>query len=205
MIQPRVTIPMNSRDQGNRGSCVAFSLAGIKGNLSNHLLSPEYAYLATVHQSPTWTPNAGLDVRIAIAATKMGLPEDHHFPYQHSEPGLPLPVLPTGVPLHGPDLALAALDLDKIKQWLGLGRPVGVLVSTTQSFMCPIDGVVAFETNVFPGRHAVVIVGYGHDQSGTEHYLICNSWGVAWGVNGHAWVPNSYLTAHASCIYGADK
>ncbi len=205
MIQAHVTIQMNSRDQGNRGSCVAFSLAGIKGVPSNLLLSPEYAYLATVHQSPAWKPNAGLDVRIAIAATGTGLPEDHHFPYQQNEPGQPLPPMPSGLSLHGPDLTLLATDLDKIKQWLGLGRPVGVLVSTTQSFMRPIDGVVAFEANVFPGRHAVVIVGYGYDQLGTEHYLICNSWGVSWGVNGHAWVPHSYLTTHASCIYGADK
>ena len=205
MIQARVTIQMNSRDQGNRGSCVAFSLAGIKGVPSNLLLSPEYAYLATVHQSPAWKPNAGLDVRIAIAATGTGLPEDHHFPYQQNEPGQPLPPMPSGLSLHGPDITLLATDLDKIKQWLGMGRPVGVLVSTTQSFMRPIDGVVAFEANVFPGRHAVVIVGYGHDQLGTEHYLICNSWGVSWGVNGHAWVPHSYLTTHASCIYGADK
>ncbi|HEP8543520.1 C1 family peptidase [Pseudomonas aeruginosa] len=184
---------------------MAFSLAGIKGAPSNLLLSPEYAYLATVHQSPAWKPNAGLDVRIAIAATGTGLPEDHHFPYQQSEPGQPLPPMPSGLSLHGPDLTLLATDLDKIKQWLGLGRPVGVLISTTQSFMRPIDGVVAFEANVFPGRHAVVIVGYGLDQLGTEHYLICNSWGVSWGVNGHAWVPHSYLTTHASCIYGADK
>jgi len=205
VIQAHVTIQMNSRDQGNRGSCVAFSLAGIKGVPSNLLLSPEYAYLATVHQSPAWKPNAGLDVRIAIAATGTGLPEDHHFPYQQNEPGQPLPPMPSGLSLHGPDLTLLATDLDKIKQWLGMGRPVGVLVSTTQSFMRPIDGVVAFEANVFPGRHAVVIVGYGHDQLGTEHYLICNSWGVSWGVNGHAWVPHSYLTTHASCIYGADK
>jgi hypothetical protein len=205
VIQPRVMISMSARDQGSRGSCVAFSLAGIKGNLSNYLLSPEYAYLATVHQSPTWKPNEGLDVRIAIAATAAGLPEDHDFPYQQDEPSHPLPALPTGLPLYGPHMTLAAADLDKIKQWLNLGRPVGVLVSLTRSFMSPVDGVVSFEMNVFPGRHAVVIVGYGDDQAGTEHYLICNSWGVSWGVNGHAWVPHSYLTKHASCIYGADR
>ncbi|MBX8493286.1 C1 family peptidase [Pseudomonas cichorii] len=205
MIQAQVSIPMNSRDQGNRGSCVAFSLAGIKGNLSRHLLSPEYAYLTTVHQSSAWAPNAGLDVRIAIAATESGLPEDDHYPYQPDEPGHPLPSLPSGFPLHGPHLTLLATDLDKIKQWLNLGKPVGVLVSTTQSFMCPINGVVTYETKVFPGRHAVVIVGYGYDLSGTEHYLICNSWGASWGVNGHAWLPHSYLTTHASCIYGADR
>jgi len=204
VIQPHVTIPMTPRDQGKRGSCVAFSIAGIKGNLSNYLLSPEYAYLATVHQSPTWRPNEGLDVRVALTATTAGLPEDHHLPYQQDEPGHPLPALPTDLPLFGPHMTLFLPDLSKVKQWLNLGKPVGALVSTTRSFMSPVDGVVAFETGVFPGRHAIVIVGYGDDAIGTEHYLICNSWGSSWGVNGHAWIPHSYLTCHASCIYGAD-
>lgn len=204
MIQPLVTISMNARDQGSRGSCVAFSIAGIKGCISSYSLSPEYAYLATVHQSPTWQPNQGLDVRIAIAATSAGLPEDHHFPYQQDEPGHPLPVLPTGLPLYGPHMTLMSPDLAMVKKWLAAGHPVGILISLTQSFMSPVDGIVPFETNVYPGRHAVVIVGYGSDQAGNEHYLICNSWGSSWGVNGHAWVPDSYLNCHASCIYGAN-
>ncbi|MCF5775532.1 hypothetical protein GIV40_00320 [Pseudomonas poae] len=204
MIQPLVTIPMNARDQGQRSSCVAFSIAGIKGLISNYSLSPEYAYLATVHLSPSWRPDQGLDVRIAITATTKGLPEDHHLPYQQHEPTHPLPALPTGLPLYGPHLTLMSVDLTAIKKWLSSGKPVGVLISLTQSFMSPIDGIVSFQTGVYPGRHAVVIVGYGNDQAGNEYYLICNSWGPAWGVNGHAWVPDSYLNCHASCIYGAN-
>ncbi|WP_256223016.1 C1 family peptidase [Pseudomonas sp. SHC52] len=195
---------MNARDQGNRGSCVAFSISGIKGCIANYLLSPEYAYLATVHQSPNWQPNQGLHIQTAITATAAGLPEEHYFPYQQDEPIHPLPVLPTGLSLHGPHMALIPPDLALVKTWLGAGKPVGVLLSLTKSFMTPIDGKVAFETGVFPGRHAVTVVGYGIDQSGHEHYLICNSWGSTWGVNGHAWLPDSYINCHASCIYGAN-
>jgi len=195
---------MTARDQGLRASCVAFSIAGIKGSLSQNLLSPEYAYLATVHLSPNWKPNDGLDVRTAIGATVSGLPEDHHFPYQPHEPGRPLPALPTHLTLHGPTISLTAMNLNTVRQWLNAGKPVGVLVSLTQSFMSPINGVVSFEASVHPGRHAVVIVGYGNDRDGVEHFLICNSWGASWGVNGHAWLPHNYLTCHASCIYGAN-
>lgn len=204
MIQPLVTISMSARDQGDRGSCVAFSISGIKGSISSYSLSPEYAYLATAHQSLNWMPNQGLDVRIAIAATSEGLPEDRYCPYQQSEPAYPLPLLPAGLTLYGPHLRLMPLNLSIVKDWLNKGQPVGILISLTQSFMSPIDGMVSFETNVFPGLHAVVIVGYGVDQAGNEHYLICNSWGTSWGVDGHAWVPESYINCHASFIYGAN-
>lgn len=204
MIQPLVTIPMSARDQGNRGSCVAFSIAGIKGSISSYSLSPEYAYLATARQSSNWLPNQGLDVRVAISATSAGLPEDHQFPYQQHEPAYPLPSLPTGLPLYGPQMKLMPLDLSMVKDWLSQGQPVGMLISLTKSFMLPIDGMVSFETDVYPGLHAVVIVGYGDDQAGDEHYLICNSWGSSWGINGHAWVPDSYLNCHATYIYGAN-
>ncbi|WP_374725319.1 C1 family peptidase [Pseudomonas peli] len=193
---------MDARDQGTRGSCVAFSLAGIQGFLARHSLSPEYAYLATVHQSPGWQPNQGLDVRVAIAATRTGLPEESAFPYQPDEPSHPLPALPIGMSLYGKALSYMPVDLSKIKGWLQSGRPVGVLIALTPTFVNPSAGIVLFDTQVYQGRHAVVIVGHGTDSAGVDHYLVCNSWGVSWGVEGHAWVPECYITTHASIIYG---
>lgn len=203
MIQPQIKIPLTARNQGARGSCVAFSIAGIKGSFASHELSPEYAYLATVHQSQNWQPNQGLDVRVAISATTDGLPEEGHYPYQQGEPNHPLPKLPTGFPLYGPHLALLQPDLDVVKSRLIAGEPVGTLIAITQSFMCPVDGLVPFESGAFQGLHAVVIVGLGLDTAGEEHYLICNSWGASWGNDGHAWIPGTYLVHHATCIYGA--
>lgn len=203
MIQPQVEIPLTARNQGARGSCVAFSIAGIKGSLARYELSPEYAYLATVHQSLDWQPNQGLDVRVALSATSAGLPEEGHYPYQQDEPGHPLPELPTGFPLYGPHLTLLRPDLNVVKRLLFAGEPVGVLIAMTRSFMCPVDGFVRFEAGALQGLHAVVIVGFGLDPAGEEHYLICNSWGTTWGNEGHAWLSGPYLVRHATCIYGA--
>jgi len=182
---------------------VAFSIAGIQGYFARHCLSPEYAYLATALLSPHWQPNQGLDVRIAVDATAAGLPEEQHAPYQLNEPSHPLPQLPTGLSMYGPRLALASKNPAEIEAHLSAGHPVGVLIALTQSFMKPVNGIVAFETAVYPGRHAVIVVGFGTDSNGEPHYLICNSWGADWGINGHAWISRSYLTLHTSCAYGA--
>lgn len=203
MIAPVVTLQLSARDQGARGTCVAFAVAGVQGYFAKYLLSPEYAYLATALASPAWQPNQGLDIRVAVGATAAGLPEEHHAPYQLHEPPQPLPQLPAGLPLHGPSLKLIPKDPANIEAVLRNGHPVGLLIALTQSFMKPVDGVVAFEPNVYPGRHAVIVAGLGIHLNGEPHYLLCNSWGDGWGINGHAWISQTYLTQHTSCAYGA--
>lgn len=195
---------MAARDQGKRQTCVAFAIAGIQGYFAQHCLSPEYAYHATALQSPNWQPDQGLDVRIAVGATAPGLPEEQHAPYQSADPTPPLPPLPNGHSLRGPQLALLPKDPTMITGYLHAGHPVGVLIALTRSFMSPVDGVVTFEPGVYPGLHAVMIVGYGADSSGESHYLICNSWGTGWGINGHAWISETYLRSHTTCAYGVN-
>lgn len=181
---------------------MAFALAGIKGCLACHELSPEYAYLAAVYQSPSWQPNTGLDVRVAVSATNTGLPEECDYPYQQDEPAHPLPALPVGLSLYGPQLTFLQKDLSVVRDRLAAGEPVGTLIALTPSFMCPKNGIVMFEAGTYQGLHAVVIVGFGLDQAGQEYYLICNSWGHSWGIEGHAWLPAIYLEHHSTCIYG---
>ncbi|WP_432710899.1 hypothetical protein [Pseudomonas syringae] len=35
-------------------------------------------------------------------------------------------------------------------------------------------------------------------------FLIRNSWGEAWGNNGHAWIPAKYIAAYATCAFGVE-
>jgi C1A family cysteine protease len=41
------------------------------------------------------------------------------------------------------------------------------------------------------GGHAVTSVGYSDEK---QAFLIRNSWGPKWGINGHFWMPYSYIT-----------
>lgn len=35
------------------------------------------------------------------------------------------------------------------------------------------------------GLHALMIVGYGHENDGTKWWMVKNSWNETWGMNGY--------------------
>ena len=38
-------------------------------------------------------------------------------------------------------------------------------------------------------NHAIVIIGWGHDEkSGKDYWIIRNSWDTWWGINGYGWI-----------------
>jgi len=78
------------------------------------------------------------------------------------------------------------------------GEAVGIVVAVTQSLYQPNSGIVAFDQFVIPDAyHALVVVGIGTSKmSGERHLLIRNSWGMSWGINGHAWIPYKHAALH---------
>lgn len=45
------------------------------------------------------------------------------------------------------------------------------------------------------GGHAMCVVGVRRNNSGELEFLIRNSWGSGWGINGHCWFSSSYMLA----------
>jgi C1A family cysteine protease len=95
------------------------------------------------------------------------------------------------------------MDLDAVTDRIKDGKPVGVLVHITDTFLDPKSDIVADSTLVpTSGSHAVVAAGYGtHKVSKEPHVLVRNSWGPNWGKQGMAWLPRAYLMKHGIAYF----
>src|SRR5262249_7716506 len=78
---------------------------------------------------------------------------------------------------------------------LDSSSPVIVVMTLSSAFDRPGPGgiVARNEPVVSARRHAVIAVGHGR-QNSARFVLIRNSWGELWGMNGHAWLAEAYLT-----------
>jgi hypothetical protein len=88
-------------------------------------------------------------------------------------------------------------DVAEIFDLLDNNQSALVLMMLSDSFYRPdrataIVPLVATEKPDSNRRHAVVAVGHG-TFNGERLVLIRNSWGAAWGFNGHAWIPEAFL------------
>lgn len=198
-----------ARLQGNRPTCLAFALSDINGhrNACDDLLSPEYLYREAARLMKGWKPHGGLDVYAAVEAVRMlGQPTDESCPYLDKEPTLPLAANQIYGPLYVGNYPVQLPSFDKIVRSLRAGKSVGMVVRLTSDFLL-VDGQTArieFSNNVMTGMsHAVVAVGLGwYTDTNEPHLLIRNSWGVDWGYEGHAWLPQNYVNVHAVCTFG---
>jgi hypothetical protein len=189
------------RSQGKRLTCLAFVASDLNAaaNATDHL-SIDYLCHHAAKSDPDWKPGMAFTLDAMLDAVQaQGQPMERQYPYDLTDHAAPLKTPGTGLaPLykrlnHGQDF-----DYDTVVKLVRAKGPVGVVVAVTQSLVAPKDGIVDFDPFALPDQyHAVVAVGVGrHKDSGEEHVLVRNSWGSAWGQNGHAWVPATHMNLH---------
>jgi C1A family cysteine protease len=76
---------------------------------------------------------------------------------------------------------------------LEAGCPVVVTMLLGARFYDPVAGIVELGAgDVDTAYHAVLAVGHGVEDR-KRYILVRNSWGIDWGLKGHAWVAVEYL------------
>ena len=71
--------------------------------------------------------------------------------------------------------------------------PVVVMLLLGTRFYTPQAGLIEpGPADLDTTYHAVLAVGHGRHKART-YILVRNSWGDAWGMDGHAWIDTNYL------------
>ena len=86
------------------------------------------------------------------------------------------------------------------KQALSAGYlPLVGIVVYNSFYNVGFDGIVPMPQpgEVVAGGHALCVVGY---RSSDGAYLVRNSWGTYWGLDGYCWFPKAYLTTPQLCF-----
>lgn len=195
----------SARDQGCRPTCAAFAAsdAHAAARLGWEPLSCEYLYYHAVRRDGGG-PEDGATLNAVLQAVEIdGQPHEAGWPYLDAVPNSPCHWRP---PMDIGELfrrrgSTEDPAMDAVKTAIDAGSPAIVGMSLSDAFYEPDeDGVVeANEPEDPTRRHAVIAIGRGRRES-KGLILVRNSWGEEWGLNGCAWLSESYLAPRLKSV-----
>jgi len=192
-------------DQGQLNSCTANAIAGafeftlIKENLQDFMPSRLFIYYNERVIENSVPNDSGANLRDGLnSVNQQGTCTEDEWPYNISEfaqkpfQSCYQDALQNVVSTYSG----VSQDIDQMKGCLAEGYPFIFGFTVYESF----DSQQVAQTGIVPmpgddesvtGGHAVVAVGYDDDQNG---FIVRNSWGGDWGLNGYCIMPYVYLT-----------
>ena len=190
-------------NQGQLGSCTANALAGnlefleIKASKPPVDLSRLFIYYNERSIEGTTAQDSGAMLRDGIKAlAKQGVCAEASWPYVISKFAVkpPVPCYKAGLQ-HEITSYHRILTLKEMRMCLAEGYPFVFGFTVYESFESPAvakSGVLDMPkpNEKTLGGHAVLAVGY--DDS-AQRFLIRNSWGTDWGMQGYFTIPYGYL------------
>lgn len=188
------------RQQGRRNTCLAFATTAAHERLGRHAaeLCVEYLYFKAVEGFAGWTPNHGVTIQeIGTALAAHGQPAEAAWPYSddHPDPWSPPSIEP---PFHVATLSDGPTSFAEITETLDQSRSLVLGLAITRGFETPDSSgeIEHVQGDQEIGGHAVLAVGHGKKPGGSQYLLIRNSWGIEWGLRGHAWLSQDYVQRH---------
>lgn len=195
------------RDQGARPTCLAFAASDCHAALRDGWipLSCEFAFYHAQRRAGL-SPHTGSTLEAMLVALRAdGQPAEMDWPYLAAPPG--------DLSIWSPPTTIRRVyrragegyygGFDEIVFLLEAGRPALVLITLSDAFYSPDSaGVVIAPVNEVPDplrRHAVVAVAHG-TLNKERAVMVRNSWGPGWGLDGHAWITETYLAPRLTCL-----
>jgi C1A family cysteine protease len=189
-------------DQGDLGSCTANALCSVMGHLKPKFVGSRlFLYYNERKLENDVMDDSGANLSTGIKALQtMGVCPEADCPYVVSNfTHKPSTKSYTDGLQHRALSVLNVQDtLAGLKTCLAAGNPfvVGIQVydsfesdAVAQTGMVPMPNV---NTESLLGGHAVCVAGYN---DATSRFLVANSWGTSWGIQGYFWIPYAYLTS----------
>lgn len=202
---------LSPRDQGPRGTCVAFAATALHEGVMAPILALSEEVLYWGAKQADKNNNPGTSFRsIHLALGKWGQPEAHFWPYDPARNDrdvsyIPPPIAIDLVNCHRGRLEAVSLDIAAVKAHLASGRTIAISVQMSIGFFQSVNGVVPVPQpqELIAENHAILLTGY---EDARNVFRFRNSWGISWGANGYGELPYDYFTqygksAHAFHIF----
>lgn len=190
------------KDQGQIGACTVFAVASIyeyilkKNSQEQYDLSESFVYYNVRHLDGKETEDTGSSFQdVIMSIGRQGICTEAFHPYTHS-----LSDVPSNEAYHDAEKRriTKALNVNvaekDIKSAIQEGYPVAISLKIYDSFNSTSGFVARPSKNEIEsadfGYHAMVIVGYSDD---TKFFLVRNSWGEHFGMDGYCYIPYSYI------------
>lgn len=199
----------SARNQETKPTCLAFVVSDINAASNNtQNLSVEYLCHHAVKRVPSWAGEGFTTDVIFQAVAQDGQPYEHLYPYLPHDTYAPLKAPPSNFsPIYYANLQTINCSASELKKVLLEHTFVGIVIAVTKSFFKPNNGLVSYDPlAIVDVYHALIVTGFGiHKVTQEIYFLVRNSWGTNWGVNGYCWLPQSLLDLHLVEVFTLDK
>jgi C1A family cysteine protease len=181
------------RDQGNCGSCWAFSTtAALESYTLIHgafILDLNLAEQILLSCSGAGSCNGGYINKAADYIRGTGLPPESYCPYTATNGSCPADSSwknsATKI-LNWKWVTTTSSDVATLKNALFTYGPLVTTMNVYSDFFSYKSGVYSYTSGTLQGGHGVLLVGYADDAAipGGGYFIVKNSWGTGWGEPG---------------------
>lgn len=188
------------RDQGERGTCVAFAVTTCHEQHRNTdtYLSEEFLYCCCKTIDRNNEDGTRFDSAF-VALENWGQAQGTLLPYNAKQnPILPISfdkkVIDDASQRKVKGIKSSENLLTAFEQIIKAEGSIAIGVQIYECFFTPIKGYIDTPGMEKPmGGHAILLVGYGIRSDHKKYFIIRNSWGKDWGDEGYAYLSYEYV------------